>query len=180
MHLTTTNASGTRAARRGPSRGRCDSQRLGRTCSSGDAPVGEACLGHKRRRPTRGDIDRVAVDLIQRRGREILATARRYASNLDDAEDAYQRGLEILLRKAPTTREVELVRWLKTVVLRTIDPSPRETRLTRWEGLPVDGPDGRATLFEPGLVHQAAQASAVGAHHVEVDVADEGDPLAVR
>jgi DNA-directed RNA polymerase specialized sigma24 family protein len=42
--------------------------------------------------------------------------ARRYAYNLDDAEDAYQRGLEILLTKAPTTRDVDLVRWLKTVV----------------------------------------------------------------
>ena len=34
----------------------------------------------------------------------------------EDAEDAYQRGLEILLTKAPTTREEELVPWLKTVV----------------------------------------------------------------
>lgn len=92
--------------------------------------MGEACLGHKRGRPTRGDIDQVAVDLIQRRGRGILATARRYASNIDDAEAAYQRGLEILLRKAPTTREVELVRWLKTAVLRTIDPfAPRRLEL---------------------------------------------------
>jgi hypothetical protein len=40
-----------------------------------------------------------------------------------DAEDAYQRGLEILLTKAPTTREEELVPWLKTVVLRTFVPS---------------------------------------------------------
>jgi RNA polymerase sigma factor (sigma-70 family) len=64
----------------------------------------------------RDDIERAAADLTRRRGGEILGTARRYACNLDDAEDAYQRGLEILLRKAPTTREEELVRWLKTVV----------------------------------------------------------------
>jgi RNA polymerase sigma factor (sigma-70 family) len=70
--------------------------------------------GHARLR--RDDIERAAADLIRRRGGEILGTARRYASNLDDAEDAYQRGLEILLTKAPTTREVDLVRWLKTVV----------------------------------------------------------------
>jgi hypothetical protein len=42
-------------------------------------------------------------------------------SPTEDAEDAYQRGLEILLRKAPTTRECELVPWLKTVVIRTFD-----------------------------------------------------------
>lgn len=46
----------------------------------------------------------------------MLAIARRHAINPDDAEDAYQRGLEILLTKAPTTREDELVGWLKTVV----------------------------------------------------------------
>src|ERR671915_1134955 len=67
-------------------------------------------------RPPRQEVDRAALDLIRRRGRDILATARRYAANLDDADDAYQRGLEILLRKAPTTREEDLVPWLKTVV----------------------------------------------------------------
>lgn len=45
-----------------------------------------------------------------------MATARRYALTPEDAEDAYQRGLEILLTKAPTTAEDELVPWLKTVV----------------------------------------------------------------
>jgi hypothetical protein len=65
--------------------------------------------GRRRKRghapPPREDIEGAAVDLIRRRGCEILGTARRYAANLDDAEDAYQRGLEILLTKAPTTRE---------------------------------------------------------------------------
>jgi RNA polymerase sigma factor (sigma-70 family) len=73
-------------------------------------------MGRERRTLARGDIDQAAIDLIRHRGREILARARRYAYKLDEAEDAYQRGLEILLRKAPTTREVDLVRWLKTVV----------------------------------------------------------------
>jgi len=61
-------------------------------------------------------LRREAASAAGGRGREILATARRYAANPDDAEDAYQRGLEILLTKAPTTCEVELLRWLKTVV----------------------------------------------------------------
>jgi RNA polymerase sigma factor (sigma-70 family) len=67
-------------------------------------------------RPSRGEIDPAALELIARRGSEILATARRWSSTLEDAEDAYQRGLEILLTKAPTTAEEELVPWLKTVV----------------------------------------------------------------
>lgn len=68
------------------------------------------------RRPSRAEIDPAALDLIARYGAQILATARRYSLNADDAEDAYQRGLEILLTKAPTTSEEALVPWLKTVV----------------------------------------------------------------
>ncbi|MEA2332345.1 MAG: hypothetical protein QOH58_2483 [Thermoleophilaceae bacterium] len=72
---------------------------------------------HKRRtRPPRGDIDEAALGLLARHGAQILATARRYAASPEDAEDAYQRALEILLTKAPTTREDELMPWLKTVI----------------------------------------------------------------
>jgi RNA polymerase sigma factor (sigma-70 family) len=81
-----------------------------------EPPTGAPSADHGRVRPLRPEVDRAAVDLIRRRGREILGTARRYAANLDDADDAYQRGLEILLRKAPSTREEDLVPWLKTVV----------------------------------------------------------------
>ena len=70
----------------------------------------------KRPRPGRGEIDEAALELLARHGAQILATARRYAQTPEDAEDAYQRGLEILLTKAPTTREDELLPWLKTVV----------------------------------------------------------------
>ena len=69
-----------------------------------------------RMRPARGEIDEAALALASRHGAQILATARRYAATPEDAEDAYQRGLEILLTKAPTTREEELIPWLKTVV----------------------------------------------------------------
>ena len=78
--------------------------------------TGAPSARRERVRPLRQEVDRAALDLIRRRGRDILATARRYAANLDDADDAYQRGLEILLRKAPSTREEDLVPWLKTVV----------------------------------------------------------------
>src|SRR5918992_3397111 len=86
--------------------------------------TGAPSARRERVRPPRPEVDRAALDLIRRRGRDILATARRYAANLDDADDAYQRGLEILLRKAPSTREEDLVPWLKTVVIRTIRPRP--------------------------------------------------------
>src|SRR5215207_10457699 len=67
-------------------------------------------------RPARGEIEEVALQLLARHGAQILATARRHAATPEDAEDAYQRGIEILLTKAPSTSEDDLIRWLKTVV----------------------------------------------------------------
>ena len=67
-------------------------------------------------RPLRGELDEAVLGLLARHGSKILATARRYAATPEDAEDACQRGLEILLTKAPSTSEEELIPWLKTVV----------------------------------------------------------------
>src|SRR5215212_6001584 len=67
-------------------------------------------------RPERAEVDAAALALLARHGPQILATARRYAATPEDAEDACQRGLEILLTKAPSTSEQELIPWLKTVV----------------------------------------------------------------
>src|SRR3954451_2008973 len=69
-----------------------------------------------RERPSRAQIEPAALDLIQRHGAQIMSTARRYSVTPEDAEDAYQRALEILLTKAPSTSEDDLVPWLKTVV----------------------------------------------------------------
>ena len=90
-------------------------------------------------RPGRGEIEEAALGLAIRHGAQILATARRYAATPEDAEDAYQRAFEILLTKAPTTSEDELVPWLKTVV--------------RNEAIAVslvDGPPGQCTSGIPG------------------------------
>jgi RNA polymerase sigma factor (sigma-70 family) len=67
-------------------------------------------------RPTRRDLDPAALGLLERHGAEIMLTARRYAATPDDAEDAFQIAFEILLTRAPTADEAELVPWLKTVV----------------------------------------------------------------
>jgi DNA-directed RNA polymerase specialized sigma24 family protein len=71
-------------------------------------------------RPARAEIEAAALALLARHGGQIVATARRYAATPEDAEDACQRGLEILLTKAPTTSEDELVPWLKTVLKRRV------------------------------------------------------------
>jgi RNA polymerase sigma factor (sigma-70 family) len=73
-------------------------------------------MRNRRTRPPRGEVDKAVLELLARHGSQILATARRYAATPEDAEDACQRGLEILLTKAPSTSEHELIPWLKTVV----------------------------------------------------------------
>jgi RNA polymerase sigma factor (sigma-70 family) len=67
-------------------------------------------------RPSRAQIEPAALELLARHSAGLLATARRYSATPQDAEDAYQRGVEILLTKAPSTTEDELLPWLKTVV----------------------------------------------------------------
>ena len=58
---------------------------------------------------------RAATELIRRHERTLRRTARRYSLCADDAEDAFQRALEILLTKAPTSDQRDLVRWMQTV-----------------------------------------------------------------
>src|SRR5918996_2268659 len=114
MHRTASSETSSQAGRavRGGRRGpRC----AGR--GSSDAhPGGGHDARPARTRPARAEIDQAARHLIARRGGEIVAAARRYAATPEDAEDAYQRSLEILLRKAPTVDEDQLLPWLKTVV----------------------------------------------------------------
>jgi RNA polymerase sigma factor (sigma-70 family) len=107
----------------------------------------------ERRRPARGEIEAAAVDLIRRRGGEILATARRYSSTPEDADDAYQRGLEILLRKAPTTGEDELIPWLKTVVKHEAFALRRQRE--RHSPLTDDG-ELRERATPPGITYDQA------------------------
>lgn len=59
---------------------------------------------------------RAAVELIRREEATLRRVARRYSICAEDAEDAYQRALEILLLKAPEERARDLIRWTSTVV----------------------------------------------------------------
>jgi RNA polymerase sigma factor (sigma-70 family) len=59
---------------------------------------------------------RAAIELVAREEAELRRTARRFSLCEDDAEDAYQRALEIVLTKAPSERRRELLPWTKTVV----------------------------------------------------------------
>jgi RNA polymerase sigma factor (sigma-70 family) len=63
-----------------------------------------------------GARKRAAIETYSRHEAALRRTARRYSLCADDADDALQRGLEILLRKAPTDDPRELIRWTQTVV----------------------------------------------------------------
>ncbi|HEY2717459.1 MAG TPA: sigma-70 family RNA polymerase sigma factor [Solirubrobacterales bacterium] len=59
---------------------------------------------------------RAAIETYSRHEAALRRTARRFSLCEDDAEDALQRALEILLRKAPSEDPRDLVRWTQTVV----------------------------------------------------------------
>jgi RNA polymerase sigma factor (sigma-70 family) len=66
---------------------------------------------------TAGDAARqqAALEMIARYGPALKRTARRFSLDAEDADDAYQRALEIVLTKAPTTDARDLIRWTQTV-----------------------------------------------------------------
>ncbi|MGK2933095.1 MAG: sigma-70 family RNA polymerase sigma factor, partial [Solirubrobacterales bacterium] len=59
---------------------------------------------------------RAAVELIRRHDTALRSSSRRYSICADDADDAYQRGIEILLSKAPTNDVRQLLPWTRTVI----------------------------------------------------------------
>jgi RNA polymerase sigma factor (sigma-70 family) len=67
-------------------------------------------------RPARADTEPAVLELVRVHGGRLMAVARRYSNSREDAEDAYQRAVEILLRRAPSTDPGELLPWMKTVV----------------------------------------------------------------
>jgi RNA polymerase sigma factor (sigma-70 family) len=69
----------------------------------------------RRRRPKDAARKRAAAEIVVRHEAALKRTARRYSLNVEDAEDAYQRALEIVITKAPTTDLGELIRWTQTV-----------------------------------------------------------------
>lgn len=59
---------------------------------------------------------RAAVETYARNETTLRRTARRYSLCEDDADEALQRALEIVLRKAPSTDHLHLVKYMQKVV----------------------------------------------------------------
>jgi RNA polymerase sigma factor (sigma-70 family) len=85
-----------------------DVKRDQRTAAGGGEPGAEPIDAAAR--------NRAAVETFARHEASLRRTAQRYSICADDADEALQRGLEILLHKAPTDDPRELVRWTQTVV----------------------------------------------------------------
>jgi RNA polymerase sigma factor (sigma-70 family) len=66
--------------------------------------------------PTDAARKRAAVELIRSQDPALRSTARRFSICSEDADDAYQRGIEILLSKAPVTDQRQLLPWARTVI----------------------------------------------------------------
>ena len=84
---------------------------------------------------------RAANTLIESHDHVLRRTARRYSICADDAEDAYQRALEILLTKAPPIEGDALVRWMQTVTKREA-LSVRRQRERLLGSAPPSSPEG--------------------------------------
>ncbi len=76
---------------------------------------GELSQGSEVKKTSAAARKRAAVEMIARYEAALRRTARRYSFDAEDADDAYQRALEIVLTKAPTTDLRELIRWTQTV-----------------------------------------------------------------
>jgi RNA polymerase sigma factor (sigma-70 family) len=137
--------------------------------------------------PSDSDRDRAALALLGRHESVFRRTARRWSLCADDADDAFQRAVEILLTKAPSGIGPErLARWMQ-VVTRREALAVRRTRerllapgngsshgerseAQRIDRLPSDqpGPDERAERRE--RFEEAARSLAVLKPHERLTI----------
>ena len=61
-------------------------------------------------------MDEWVLETIRVHARTLLNTARRHSLCADDAQDAYQRAIEIFLRRAASLDRATAANWLYTVV----------------------------------------------------------------
>lgn len=105
---------------------------------------------------------RAAVELVAREDVELRRTARRYSLCEADAEDAYQRALEILLVKAPSDRPRELIRWMKTVVKHEALAVRRNRERLLGVGDDADDPIARLATRSAGPSERVEQREQIG------------------
>ena len=85
--------------------------------ATADGPaLGRRGVAQAGRELTREQLDAMVVEMVRAHADGLLRLARRHSICADDANDAYQRGLEIYLRHAARLDPERAPRWLRTVV----------------------------------------------------------------
>ncbi len=111
---------------------------------------------------------RVAVETFASHETQLRRTALRYSICADDAEEALQRGLEILLNKAPSADPRELIRWTQTVVKHEA-LSVRTERERTLAGPAAVSPDPRAEDWITLIPDEIAGPAERAERHEEIE-----------
>ena len=117
------------------------------------------------REASKAELDELVIEVVKRDAASLLRLSRRYSLCADDAEDAYQRGLEIFIKHAPRLDPRRAPAWLRTVIKHEA-MAVRRTRQRDLAGHEIDfdqlendrgvSPEERALGFEQ--VAQSAEA----------------------
>ena len=116
---------------------------------------------------TRAEADRLVLHLVTTHAESLLRVARRYSYCADDAQDAYQRALEILLRHAHRLDRDRAAGWIHTVVKHeALEVRRQRGRLVGMEEVDLDRLEER-TAESPeerviGIERVARTAEALG------------------
>jgi DNA-directed RNA polymerase specialized sigma24 family protein len=81
----------------------------------------QGAAGLRRNERERAGSSDLVLETVRGNATALLGLARRYSICADDAHDAYQRGIEIFLRRVDTVEPETALAWLRTVVRRTFD-----------------------------------------------------------
>lgn len=117
------------------------------------------------RQLTREELERLVVETVRLHADGLLRLARRHSLCADDAQDAYQRGMEIFLRHAGRLDPERAPSWLRTVVkheamavrrTRQREVGPVDVDLDLFEARNAPGPEERVIGFEQ--VERSAEA----------------------
>ncbi len=116
-------------------------------------------------RLTDDERDALVVEVVRLHADGLLRLARRHSLCAEDAQDAYQRGLEIMLRHAHRLDPERAPSWLRTVVkheamavrrTRQRELAPADLDFDRLEASTTPSPDEQAASFE--TVARSAEA----------------------
>jgi RNA polymerase sigma factor (sigma-70 family) len=111
------------------------------------------------------EAERLVLELITQNAESLLRVARRYSYCADDAQDAYQRAMEILMRHARRLDRARAAGWLHTVVKhealavraqRSRSVGSEEVDFDRVENRTTPSPEDRVLSLE--RVAQTAEA----------------------